>query len=131
VKVCEKIPTLGTQLRVLSTVKATMMGQTMETEEDQEAMDMLVFNAQKLNQVRYSPTLFHPVGAKKYNSERTIQKMLCSTVEPSNCCLGVRENMRGQVISKNAANPLKKYRFVIHTRIHIALIPQRVLKLNS
>jgi vinculin len=54
VKVCEKIPTLGTQLRVLSTVKATMMGQTMETEEDQEAMDMLVFNAQKLNQVRYS-----------------------------------------------------------------------------
>jgi vinculin len=58
VKVCEKIPTLGTQLRVLSTVKATMMGQTMETEEDQEAMDMLVFNAQKLNQVRYSPTPF-------------------------------------------------------------------------
>jgi vinculin len=56
VKVCEKIPTLGTQLRVLSTVKATMMGQTMETEEDQEAMDMLVFNAQKLNQVRYAST---------------------------------------------------------------------------
>ena len=48
---CEKIPTLGTQLRVLSTVKATMMGQTMETDEDLEAMDMLVFNAQKLNQV--------------------------------------------------------------------------------
>ena len=49
-KVCEKIPTLGTQLRVLSTVKATMMGVNMDTEEDQEAMDMLVFNAQKLNQ---------------------------------------------------------------------------------
>ena len=48
---CEKIPTLGTQLRVLSTVKATMMGQNMDSEEDQEAMDMLVFNAQKLNQV--------------------------------------------------------------------------------
>lgn len=48
-QVCEKIPTLGTQLRVLSTVKATMMGQNMDTEEDQEAMDMLVFNAQKLN----------------------------------------------------------------------------------
>merc|ERR1719394_2244898 len=45
----EKIPTLGTQLRVLSTVKATMMGQNMDSEEDQEAMDMLVFNAQKLN----------------------------------------------------------------------------------
>ena len=55
-KVCEKIPTLGTQLRVLSTVKATMMGQTMETEEDLEAMDMLVFNAQKLNQVIYLKT---------------------------------------------------------------------------
>jgi vinculin len=49
-QVCEKIPTLGTQLRVLSTVKATMMGQNMDSEEDQEAMDMLVFNAQKLNQ---------------------------------------------------------------------------------
>ena len=49
-KVCEKIPTLGTQLRVLSTVKATMMGMSMDTEEDQEAMDMLVFNAQTLNQ---------------------------------------------------------------------------------
>ena len=49
-QVCEKIPTLGTQLRVLSTVKATMMGQNMDTEEDQEAMDMLVFNAQKLNE---------------------------------------------------------------------------------
>jgi len=49
-QVCEKIPTLGTQLRVLSTVKATMMGVNMDSEEDQEAMDMLVFNAQKLNQ---------------------------------------------------------------------------------
>jgi len=49
-QVCEKIPTLGTQLRVLSTVKATMMGQNMDSEEDAEAMDMLVFNAQKLNQ---------------------------------------------------------------------------------
>jgi len=48
-QVCEKIPTLGTQLRVLSTVKATMMGVNMDTEEDQEAMDMLVFNAQRLN----------------------------------------------------------------------------------
>ena len=34
-QVCEKIPTLGTQLRVLSTVKATMMGQNMDSEEDQ------------------------------------------------------------------------------------------------
>ena len=49
-QVCEKIPTLGTQLRVMSTVKATMMTATIDTEEDAEAMDMLVFNAQKLNQ---------------------------------------------------------------------------------
>ncbi len=34
-QVCEKIPTLGTQLRVLSTVKATMLGQNMDSEEDQ------------------------------------------------------------------------------------------------
>ena len=47
---CEKIPTLGTQLRVLSTVKATMMTNNVDTEEDQDAMDMLVFNAQKLNE---------------------------------------------------------------------------------
>ncbi|CAB4058138.1 VCL [Lepeophtheirus salmonis] len=40
----------GTQLRVLSTVKATMMGAKMDSEEDQQAMDILVFNAQKLNQ---------------------------------------------------------------------------------
>ena len=71
-QVCEKIPTLGTQLRVLSTVKATMMGQNMDTEEDQEAMDMLVFNAQKLNEavketvraaesasIRYNPKFMH------------------------------------------------------------------------
>lgn len=49
-QVCEKIPTLGTQLRVLSTVKATMMGNTMETEEDLEAMEMLEYNAHKLNE---------------------------------------------------------------------------------
>ena len=49
-QVCEKIPTLGTQLRVMSTVKATMMNNTMDTEEDQDAMDMLIGNAQKLNQ---------------------------------------------------------------------------------
>ena len=47
---CEKIPTLGTQLRVISTVKATMMNNTMETEEDQEAMEMLEYNAHRLNE---------------------------------------------------------------------------------
>jgi len=70
VNVCEKIPTLGTQLRVLSTVKATMMGQTMETEEDQEAMDMLVFNAQKLNQVpTYSKVGGQPRGGRRKRNQ--------------------------------------------------------------
>ncbi|XP_036145889.1 vinculin isoform X15 [Monomorium pharaonis] len=60
-QVCERIPTIGTQLKILSTVKATMLGAqeilpTWEelmlygTEEDQEATDMLVGNAQNLMQ---------------------------------------------------------------------------------
>uniref|UniRef100_A0A6B0VFC1 Vinculin n=1 Tax=Ixodes ricinus TaxID=34613 RepID=A0A6B0VFC1_IXORI len=48
-QVCERIPTIGTQLRILSTVKATMLG-AQGTEEDQEATDMLVGNAQNLMQ---------------------------------------------------------------------------------
>ncbi|XP_074603743.1 vinculin [Brevipalpus obovatus] len=46
---CERIPTLGTQLKILSTVKATMLG-AQATEEDQEAMNMLEGNAQNLMQ---------------------------------------------------------------------------------
>ncbi|GFG30612.1 hypothetical protein Cfor_05176 [Coptotermes formosanus] len=61
-QVCERIPTIGTQLKILSTVKATMLGaqavcsecnefmQYAGTEEDQEATDMLVGNAQNLMQ---------------------------------------------------------------------------------
>ncbi|XP_021932459.1 vinculin isoform X6 [Zootermopsis nevadensis] len=61
-QVCERIPTIGTQLKILSTVKATMLGAQeviprMDmgeilggTEEDQEATDMLVGNAQNLMQ---------------------------------------------------------------------------------
>ncbi|KAI5734999.1 hypothetical protein M8J77_013013 [Diaphorina citri] len=61
-QVCERIPTIGTQLKILSTVKATMLGaqDTLPrhphaelrggTEEDQEATDMLVGNAQNLMQ---------------------------------------------------------------------------------
>lgn len=48
-QVCERIPTIGTQLRILSTVKATMLG-AQGSEEDQEATDMLVGNAQNLMQ---------------------------------------------------------------------------------
>ncbi|XP_073977273.1 vinculin isoform X8 [Rhodnius prolixus] len=67
-QVCERIPTIGTQLKILSTVKATMLGAQeilprrelaelegdmmigSSTEEDQEATDMLVGNAQNLMQ---------------------------------------------------------------------------------
>ena len=68
-QVCERIPTIATQLKILSTVKATMLGaQGWEkiklcsgnhkstndcfagTEEDQEATEMLVGNAQNLMQ---------------------------------------------------------------------------------
>jgi len=48
-QVCERIPTIGTQLKILSTVKATMLG-AQGTEEDQEATEMLVGNAQNLMQ---------------------------------------------------------------------------------
>ncbi|XP_059491321.1 vinculin isoform X2 [Neocloeon triangulifer] len=48
-QVCERIPTIGTQLKILSTVKATMLG-AQDSEEDQEATDMLVGNAQNLMQ---------------------------------------------------------------------------------
>ncbi|KRZ67440.1 Vinculin [Trichinella papuae] len=42
-QVCERIPTIATQLKILSTVKATMLG-------SQEAMQQLVLNAQNLMQ---------------------------------------------------------------------------------
>merc|ERR1719193_2769817 len=48
-QVCERIPTIGTQLKILSTVKATMLG-AQGTEEDHEATEMLVGNAQNLMQ---------------------------------------------------------------------------------
>eukprot|EP00095_Tigriopus_kingsejongensis_P010849 maker-scaffold1333_size47127-snap-gene-0.11 protein:Tk10849 transcript:maker-scaffold1333_size47127-snap-gene-0.11-mRNA-1 annotation:"vinculin-like isoform 1" len=48
-QVCERIPTIATQLKILSTVKATMLG-VQGTEEDEEATEMLVGNAQNLMQ---------------------------------------------------------------------------------
>ncbi|CAH1786025.1 unnamed protein product, partial [Owenia fusiformis] len=61
-QVCERIPTIGTQLKILATVKATMLGAqepipapdgseiACGSEEDQEATEMLVGNAQNLMQ---------------------------------------------------------------------------------
>uniref|UniRef100_A0A7E4ZTB3 Vinculin n=1 Tax=Panagrellus redivivus TaxID=6233 RepID=A0A7E4ZTB3_PANRE len=48
-QVVERIPTIATQLKILSTVKATMLG-SQGTEEDEEAMQQLVLNAQNLMQ---------------------------------------------------------------------------------
>lgn len=48
-QVCERIPTIATQLKILSTVKATMLG-AQGSEEDEEAMQQLVLNAQNLMQ---------------------------------------------------------------------------------
>ncbi|XP_052825598.1 vinculin isoform X4 [Octopus bimaculoides] len=60
--VCERIPTIGTQLKILSTVKATMLGAqepipapdgseiACGSQEDQDATEMLVGNAQNLMQ---------------------------------------------------------------------------------
>lgn len=59
-QICERIPTIATQLKILSTVKATMLGSQAAigpygepidgTEEDEEAMEQLVLNAQNLMQ---------------------------------------------------------------------------------
>ncbi|MEQ2254052.1 hypothetical protein ILYODFUR_038910, partial [Ilyodon furcidens] len=49
--VCERIPTISTQLKILSTVKATMLGRTnISEEESEQATEMLVHNAQNLMQ---------------------------------------------------------------------------------
>ncbi|XP_069921766.1 vinculin-like [Oryctolagus cuniculus] len=46
-QVCERIPTLSTQLKILSTVKATMLGWTpISDQESEQATDMLVHKAQ-------------------------------------------------------------------------------------
>ncbi|CAJ0579773.1 unnamed protein product, partial [Mesorhabditis spiculigera] len=59
-QVCERIPTIATQLKILSTVKATMLGSAATigpygqpidgSEEDEEAMQQLCLNAQNLMQ---------------------------------------------------------------------------------
>uniref|UniRef100_A0A8C4NH82 Vinculin n=1 Tax=Eptatretus burgeri TaxID=7764 RepID=A0A8C4NH82_EPTBU len=47
-QVCERIPTISTQLKILSTVKATMLGRNISSEESEQATEMLVHNAQNL-----------------------------------------------------------------------------------
>ena len=67
-QVCERIPTIGTQLKILSTVKATMLG-AQGTDEDLEATEMLVGNAQNLMQsVKQTVTAAEAASIKiRYN----------------------------------------------------------------
>lgn len=41
-QVCERIPTISTQLKILSTVKATMLGRTNISEEESEQVSRVV-----------------------------------------------------------------------------------------
>lgn len=42
-QVCERIPTISTQLKILSTVKATMLGRTNISEEESEQVSRVFF----------------------------------------------------------------------------------------
>lgn len=42
-QVCERIPTISTQLKILSTVKATMLGRTNISEEESEQVGNVLF----------------------------------------------------------------------------------------
>lgn len=73
-QVCERIPTIGTQLKILSTVKATMLG-AQGSDEDREATEMLVGNAQNLMQ-SVKETVKAAEGASvKIRSDQTSQRM--------------------------------------------------------
>lgn len=73
-QVCERIPTIGTQLKILSTVKATMLG-AQGSDEDREATEMLVGNAQNLMQ-SVKETVKAAEGASiKIRSDQTNQRL--------------------------------------------------------
>ena len=73
-QVCERIPTIGTQLKILSTVKATMLG-AQGSDEDREATEMLVGNAQNLMQ-SVKETVKAAEGASvKIRSDQDSQRM--------------------------------------------------------
>lgn len=73
-QVCERIPTIGTQLKILSTVKATMLG-AQGSDEDREATEMLVGNAQNLMQ-SVKETVRAAKGASiKIRSDHTNQQL--------------------------------------------------------
>ncbi|XP_052862954.1 vinculin isoform X1 [Anopheles cruzii] len=81
-QVCERIPTIGTQLKILSTVKATMLG-AQGSEEDREATEMLVGNAQNLMQ-SVKETVRAAEGASiKIRSDQTNQRLRWMNLSPT------------------------------------------------
>ncbi|CAH0548928.1 unnamed protein product [Brassicogethes aeneus] len=77
-QVCERIPTIATQLKILSTVKATMLGQQ-GSEEDREATEMLEGNAQNLMQsvketVRAAESASVKIHAQNHGKLRWVRK---------------------------------------------------------
>ncbi|CAH1987173.1 unnamed protein product [Acanthoscelides obtectus] len=79
-QVCERIPTIATQLKILSTVKATMLGsQGKRSEEDREATEMLEGNAQNLMQsvketVRAAESASVRIHAQTHGKLRWVRK---------------------------------------------------------
>ncbi|CAH1987171.1 unnamed protein product [Acanthoscelides obtectus] len=77
-QVCERIPTIATQLKILSTVKATMLG-SQGSEEDREATEMLEGNAQNLMQsvketVRAAESASVRIHAQTHGKLRWVRK---------------------------------------------------------
>ncbi|XP_056639647.1 vinculin isoform X9 [Diorhabda sublineata] len=77
-QVCERIPTIATQLKILSTVKATMLG-SQGSEEDREATEMLEGNAQNLMQsvketVRAAESASVKIHAQTHGKLRWVRK---------------------------------------------------------
>ncbi|CAG9854434.1 unnamed protein product [Phyllotreta striolata] len=77
-QVCERIPTIATQLKILSTVKATMLG-SQGSEEDREATEMLEGNAQNLMQsvketVRAAESASVKIHAQTHGRLRWVRK---------------------------------------------------------
>ncbi|XP_072393720.1 vinculin [Diabrotica undecimpunctata] len=77
-QVCERIPTIATQLKILSTVKATMLG-SQGSDEDREATEMLEGNAQNLMQsvketVRAAESASVKIHAQTHEKLRWVRK---------------------------------------------------------
>lgn len=69
-QVCERIPTISTQLKILSTVKATMLGRTNISEEESEQVrwslwceSSFLISDSRINVWRFSPAGHRDAGS--------------------------------------------------------------------